>query len=80
MNQVEQYGRRNNIVISGIPDDVADDGLEDAVTSIMVDVDVIVQNGDIEACHRIGKSDHKTSSKKKKQLLDLSIVNTVRKY
>ena len=52
-------------VISGISDDVADDDLEDAVTSIMKDVDVIVQNGDIEACHRIGKSDHKTSSKKK---------------
>ena len=67
-------------VVSGISDDVADDDLEDAVTSIMKDVDVIVQNGDIEACHRIGKSDHKTSSKKKKQLLDLSIVNTVRKY
>ena len=64
VNQVEQYGRRNNIVISGIPDDVADDDLEDAVTSIMEDVDVIVQNGDIEACHRIGESDQKTSSKK----------------
>ena len=38
VNQVEQYGRRNNIVISGIPDDVADDGLEDAVISIMGDV------------------------------------------
>ena len=63
-NQVEQYGRRNNIVISGIPDDVADDDLEDVVTSIMEDVDVIVKNGDIEACHGIGKSDQKTSSKK----------------
>ena len=64
VNQVEQYGRRNSIVISGIPDDVADDDLEDAVTSIMEDVDVIFQNGDVEACHRIGKSDQKTSSKK----------------
>ena len=64
MNQVEQYGRRNNIVISGIPDDVDDDDLENAVTSIMEDVDVIVQNGDIEVCHRIGKSDQKTSIKK----------------
>ena len=64
MNQVEEYGRRNNIVISGIPDDVDDDDLENAVTSIMEDVDVIVQNGDIEVCHRIGKSDQKTSSKK----------------
>ena len=60
VNQVEQYGRRSDSVISSIPDD----DLEDALTSIMEDVDVIVQNGDIEACHRIGKSDQKTSSKK----------------
>ena len=63
VNQVEQYGRRNNI--SDIPDAAAaTDELEDTVTSIMEDVDVIVQNGDIEACHRIGKSDQKTTSKK----------------
>ena len=30
----------------------------------MEDVDVTVQNGDVEACRRIGKSDQKTSSKK----------------
>ena len=28
----------------------------------MEDVDVIIQNGDIEACQRIGKSDKKSSS------------------
>ena len=27
LNEAEQYGRRNNIVISGIPDNVADDDL-----------------------------------------------------
>ena len=27
-------------------------------------IDVIIQNGHIQACHRIGKSDKKTSSKK----------------
>ena len=64
VNQVEQYGRRNNIVIAGIPDDITDDNLEDAVTSVMEDVDVFIQNGDIEACHRIGKSNKKSSSKK----------------
>ena len=64
VNQVEQYGRRNIIVISDIPDYVADDDLEDAVASIMEDVEVIVQNGDIVACQRIGKSDQKTFSKK----------------
>ena len=56
VNQAEQYCRRNNIIIAGIPDSITDDKLEDAVTSIMEDVDVFIQNGDIEACHRIGKS------------------------
>ena len=28
VNQVEQYGRKNNIVITGITDDIADDKLE----------------------------------------------------
>ena len=54
VNQVEQYGRRNNIT-----DDIADGKLQDPVTSIMGNVDVIIQNGDIEACHRIRKSDKK---------------------
>ena len=62
-NQVEQYGRRNNIVITGLPDNIADATL-DVVTFIMEDIDVVIQDGDIEACHRIGKSDKKTSSKK----------------
>ena len=41
VSQVEQYGRRNNIVISGIRDDVSGDDLEDTVTSIMEDVKLI---------------------------------------
>ena len=64
VNQVEQYGRRNDLVISGIPDDIDDDELQDVVTSIMQDVEVVVKSGDIETCHRIGKSDRKTCSKK----------------
>ena len=50
VNQVEQYWRRNNIVVTGIPDKNAHDKLDDAVTSIMEDVDVIIQNDDIETC------------------------------
>ena len=45
------------MVIAGIPDGITDDKLEDVVTSIMEDV--FIQNGDTEACHRIGKSDKK---------------------
>ena len=54
---VERYGGRNNIVISGIPDDICDDKLENAVISIIEDVDVIIQNDDIKAYW--GKSDKK---------------------
>ena len=53
-NQVEQYGKTINIVLSGILDDITDDKLEDAVSAIQADVDVNNQNDDIEACRRIG--------------------------
>ena len=60
----------------------------------MEDVDVFIQNGDIQACHRIGISDKKTSSKKtivrfvnqkycKKALIDrkkLVNINSETKY
>ena len=51
-------------VITGIPDDIAYDKLDDAATFIMEDVNVSIQNGDTEAYHRIGKSDKKASTKK----------------
>ena len=50
INQVEQYGRRNNIVISGIPDDISDNDLESTAVDIMKDVDVDINSSDIEAC------------------------------
>ena len=50
VNQVKQYWRRNNIVVTGISDKNAHDKLDDAVTSSMEDVDVIIQNDDNEAC------------------------------
>ena len=76
VKQVEQYGRRNNIVISGIPDDIDDDELEDPVTSIM-QVEVVVQSGDIEACQGLENLTEKHLAKK---LLDLLIVNTAKKH
>ena len=35
INQVKQYGSRNNIIISGIPDDKSDNDLESTVIDIM---------------------------------------------
>ena len=50
-NKLEQYGRRNNIIISGIPDSVNTEDLEESVTEILSDIDVYVTTNDIEACH-----------------------------
>ena len=61
-NQLEQYGRRNNINVSGILDSLGDNELECSVIKIMKANDIEVDNRDIEACHKIGKS--KGNSKK----------------
>ena len=49
-----QYGRRNNIVISGIPNEVSDEQLEEKVKEVLskAGIDKILDN-DIEACHRL---------------------------
>ena len=55
-NNLEQYGRRNNIIISGIPDSVdIINQLGESVTEILTDSNVNVASNGIEACHRIGK-------------------------
>lgn len=61
-NSLEQYGRRNNIEIAGIPDSVLDGDLEKEVTEIMKKINVDISENDIEACHRMGYS--KNNSKK----------------
>ena len=61
-NHLEQYGKRNNLEITGIPDDVSDENLEEKVIQVLSEIQVSVSSSDIEACHRIGKS--KNSSKK----------------
>ena len=62
-NCLTQYGRKNNTVISGIPDSI-DNNLENTVTSMMSDINVNIEENDIEACHRFGKSDVTSKSKK----------------
>ena len=59
VNSLNQNGRRNNIVFTGIPDSVNDEDLESTVTSILKDIDVAVDSSDIEDCHHFGKSDSK---------------------
>ena len=49
LNSLDQYGRRNNIVLSGIPECVADNALEATVASILADIDVDVDSNVLEA-------------------------------
>ena len=64
VNSLNQYGRRSKIVFTGIPSSVNDEDLEFTVTSILIDIDVAVDTNYIEDCHRFGKIDSKSKSKK----------------
>ena len=61
-NSLEQYGRRNNIEITGILDSVPEQNLEEKSANILNKISVNVSPKDIEACHRVDVS--KNSSNK----------------
>ena len=54
--ECEQYSRRENLIISGIPDSVTDDQLQDKIVDILTDLDIDVNYHDISTCHRLGRS------------------------
>ena len=58
-----QYGRQNNVILSGIPELVSEDVLEISVISDLADIDVFIETQNIEACHRFGKPDRDKSQK-----------------
>ena len=64
LHSLGQYGRRNNLVLSDIPESIPDNQLENTVASILSDIGVSIQSEEIEACHRFGKTGRKTKSKK----------------
>ena len=55
-NMLEQYGRRKNLEITGIPNSVPQKDLESKVVNILSVIGVNVSKDDFEDCHRIGKS------------------------
>ena len=59
---LEQYGRRNNIEITGIPDTVQDYVLENKVIGIFDAIGVESKSANFEDCHRVRK--YKNNSKK----------------
>ena len=75
-NHLEQYRRGNNLLITGIPDDVSDKNLEEKVIQVLSEIQVNVSSSDNDACHRIGKSENSS----KKELYDLLIESTPKKH
>ena len=49
--KAEQYSRRNNVEISGIPHEILDNNLEDKVIDICKDSGIEIGHMDIESCH-----------------------------
>ena len=47
----EQYSRRNNVELSGIPNSICDEGLENNVINICKESGIDVDARDIEGCH-----------------------------
>ena len=76
LNHFDQYGRRSNLVLSGIHDTVEDKDLESTVSSILSGFDVTIGPQVVKACHRIGLSG---KNKSKKQSLDYSAAGILKK-
>ena len=49
----EQYSRRECLEISGIPDSIPNNNLEETVLKIFNEIGVTVNSRDVEACHRL---------------------------
>ena len=56
LNKQDQYNRRTNLDMQGIPDKVPDDQLEERVIEIFNQINVKVNTFDIENFHHMGKS------------------------
>ena len=54
--ELNQYGRRENVEICGIPDNVTQNKLEGHVISLLKSIGVTVTSNQIHSVHRIGKS------------------------
>ena len=81
-NGLDQYKRRNNLEIQGIPSTVSNEILEDKVTEIFESLNISFAKSDIEDCHRLGKSNPQYTIVNRKKCyaglskkLDLSVTN-----
>ena len=61
----EQYGRRNNTELSGIPNDIPENNLEKVVVDTCHDSGLEIEPKDIEGCHRLPVSRYSRDSNKR---------------
>ena len=65
LSKNEQYGRRNNVEISGISNQIPDQDLEENVVKICKDSDINISPMDIEGCHRLPLGRNSTNTTKR---------------
>ena len=63
--KAEQYCRRNNVEISGIPYGILDNNLEDKVIDICKDAGIEIGHMNIEGCHRLPLSRNNSGGTKR---------------
>ena len=56
LNKKDQYNRRNNIEIQGVPSNIGDDSIKDKVLEMLAEVHIVATKSDIEDCHRLGQN------------------------
>ena len=59
LNRLDQYNRRNNLEIQGIPSTVGDGVFQDKVIEIFETLNIRLQEVASEDCHRLRKSNPK---------------------
>ena len=60
ISKIDQYSRRNNIEIQGIPKTVKDVNLESKVIGIFSALNIMITSKDVEDCHGLGKDGKNT--------------------
>ena len=64
LNSLDQYGRRDNIVFLGKAECGIANALEASVALILADIHIDVDSNALKACHRFGKPERTTTSRK----------------
>ena len=60
LSSLGQYSRRNNLILSSIPENIPDNQQGNTVASILSDIEVNIQSEGIEAYQWLRKTDKKT--------------------